>query len=156
MNERIIDLVSVWDGIVRNGILYLLAGSDELTKIREPHTLLIEFDDKVRYVETLDWTARDIAPDPEYSEGAIAMGLDGNLIRFRNGLTEYLPVGATNRYIGISALKDGFGLKMDCHLLPIKNFPNSSLLLATRKKGSFILAAQGVKLGDSMGMHGNI
>lgn len=91
MIECITDILSIWDGIVRNDVIYLLAGSDQLTAERIPHTVLIEYTTKPLQVITLDWTARDIAPDPEHCNGVIIIGLQGELARFRNGQLELLP-----------------------------------------------------------------
>jgi hypothetical protein len=90
MDNGITDLVSIWDGVARNGTLYLLTGSDQLTEERAPHTMLIQYHNKPVAVETLNWTARDIAADPDHTDGAIILGLDGEVARFRGGKVELL------------------------------------------------------------------
>jgi hypothetical protein len=91
MGRTITDLVSIWDGVVRGETIYLLAGSDKLTAERAPHSMLIEFRGKPAAIETINWTARDIAPDPDYPDGVIVMGLQGEMARFRQGRVEVLP-----------------------------------------------------------------
>jgi hypothetical protein len=91
MDNGITDLLSIWDGVVRDGTLYLLCGSDQLAGERAPHTMLVEYRGKPVAVETLGWTARDIAVDPDHPDGAIVMGLNGEIARFRGGKAELLP-----------------------------------------------------------------
>jgi hypothetical protein len=87
---EITDIVSIWDGVPRGDVLYLIAGSDQLTEERAPHTMLIEFHEGPRAVATLEWTARDIAADPD-SPGVLVMGLQGQVARFHSGQVDSLP-----------------------------------------------------------------
>jgi hypothetical protein len=89
--ESITDILSVWDGVVRGDLLELLAGSDQLTAERAPHAFLVEFTDTPKAVATVEWTARDIAPDPEHPDAVIVLGLNGEVARFRQGKVEPLP-----------------------------------------------------------------
>jgi hypothetical protein len=89
--DRITDILSVWDGVVRGEVLYLLAGSDQLTEVRAPHAFLVEFAGTPKTVATLEWTARDIARDPEHPDAVIVLGINGEVARFRQGKVEPLP-----------------------------------------------------------------
>jgi hypothetical protein len=91
MEGKITDIVSIWDGLPRGDVLYLLAGSDRLTEERAPHSMLIEYSGGPRAVATLDWTARDIAADPHHEDGVLLLGLEGEIARFRGGQVESLP-----------------------------------------------------------------
>jgi len=85
------DIISFWKGVVRGETIFLLAGSDQLSEEQIPHTMIMEFQEKARALVSLDWTARDIVPDPDFSDAVLVMGLNGEVVRFRGGEVEELP-----------------------------------------------------------------